>query len=54
MFCEMVAAHWVEVHATETCAFGSSGIVLESLVVVSRTKGTTLALASAAGSSVVA
>jgi hypothetical protein len=39
--------------ATEASASGSSGVVLESLVVVSGTEGATLALASMAGSSVV-
>jgi hypothetical protein len=50
---ETVAAHWVEVLAAETSAFGSPGIVLESLVAVPGTEGVTLALASAVGSSIV-
>jgi hypothetical protein len=50
----MVATHWVEVLATKASAPGCSGIVLESSVAASGTEGTTLALASAAGSSVVA
>jgi hypothetical protein len=49
----MAAAHWVEVIATETSAFGSSVVVLESSVAVSETEGTSLALASVVGSSVV-
>jgi hypothetical protein len=49
----MVAAHWVKVVIVEASASGSSGVVLESLVAVSETEGTTLALASVAGSSVV-
>jgi hypothetical protein len=40
--------------ATEASVFGSSGIVLESLVIIPGTEGATLALASVAGSSVVA
>jgi hypothetical protein len=47
---ETVAAHWVEMVATEASASRCSGVELESLVVVSETKGPTLALASAAGS----
>jgi hypothetical protein len=39
--------------AAEASASGSSGVVLESSVVVARTEGVTLALASAIGSSVV-
>jgi hypothetical protein len=39
--------------AVEASASGSSGVVLESLVTVSETEGAALALASAAGSSVV-
>jgi hypothetical protein len=39
--------------AVEASASGGSGMVLESSVVASGTKGVTLALASAAGSSVV-
>jgi hypothetical protein len=50
---ETVAAHWVEVLAAEASASRSSGIVLESPVVVRGTKGMTLALASTVGSSVV-
>jgi hypothetical protein len=50
---ETVAAHWVEVLAAETSASGSSGIVLESSVVVPGTKGATLTLAFAVGSTVV-
>jgi hypothetical protein len=38
--------------ATKTSTFGSSCVVLESLVAISGTEGVTLALASAAGSSV--
>jgi hypothetical protein len=49
----MVAARWVEVVAVEASASGSSGVVLESSVAASETKGATLALASVAGSSVV-
>jgi hypothetical protein len=51
---ETVAAHWVEMVATEASASRCSGVELESSVVVSGTKGLTLALASAAGSFVVA
>jgi hypothetical protein len=40
--------------ATETSTFGSSGVVLESSVIVSGTKGVALAFVSAADSSVVA
>jgi hypothetical protein len=47
----MVAAHWVKVLATETSAFRSWGIVLESSVVVSGAEDATLALASGTGSS---
>jgi hypothetical protein len=50
----MVVAHWVEVLATKASASGSSGTVLECSVTVPGTKGATLALASAAGSFVVA
>jgi hypothetical protein len=39
--------------ATETSVSGSSGVVLESSVVVPRTEGATLALAPAVHSSVV-
>jgi hypothetical protein len=39
--------------AVEAFASGSSGVVLESSVTASKTEGATLALASAAGSSVV-
>jgi hypothetical protein len=39
--------------AAEASASGSLGVVLESLVAVSGTKGTTLAFASATGSFVV-
>jgi hypothetical protein len=49
----MVAAHWVEVLVAEASASGSSGVVLESSIAIPETEGTTLALASAAGSSVV-
>jgi hypothetical protein len=49
----MVATHWVEVLAAEASASESSGIVFESSVAVPRTEGVTLALASAASSSVV-
>jgi hypothetical protein len=41
------------VAAVEASASGSSGVVLESSVAASETEGATLALASAAGSSVV-
>jgi hypothetical protein len=51
---ETVAAHWVEVLATEASASGSSGVVLESSIAVSGTEGMTLALASVPGASVVA
>jgi hypothetical protein len=50
---EMVAAHSVKVLAVETSAFGSLGVVLESLVVVPGSKRTALALAPAVSSSVV-
>jgi hypothetical protein len=50
---EMVASHWVEVLAIEASTSGSSGIVLESLVTISGIEDMTLALASAADSSVV-
>jgi hypothetical protein len=43
----MVAAHWVKVLAVETSASGSLGVVLESLVVVPRSKHMALALAPA-------
>jgi hypothetical protein len=49
----MVAAHWVEVVAVEASASRSSSVDLESSVAASETKGTTLALAFVAGSSVV-
>jgi hypothetical protein len=49
----MVAARWIEVVPIEASASGSSDIGLESSVAASETEGTTLALASAAGSSVV-
>jgi hypothetical protein len=49
----MVAAHWVEVVAIEASASGGSGVALESSVAASETEGATLALASAASSSVV-
>jgi hypothetical protein len=52
-FGEAVAAHWVMVLAIEASAFGSSGVVLESSVVVPETEGATLALASTADSSMV-
>jgi hypothetical protein len=51
---ETVAAHWVEVLAAEASTSGSSAIVLESLIVVSRTECAALVLASVAGSSMVA
>jgi hypothetical protein len=51
---ETIAAHWVEVLAAETSAFGRSTVVLESSVTVSGTQGATLALAFVADSSVVA
>jgi hypothetical protein len=50
----MVAAHWVKVVAVEASASGSSDVGLENSVVASETKGATLVLASAAGSSEVA
>jgi hypothetical protein len=49
----MVAAHWVEVLDAKASVPGSLGMVLESLVAASKTEGAALALASAAGSSVV-
>jgi hypothetical protein len=49
----MVAAHWVEVLDAKAFVPGSLGVVLESLVTASKTEGAALALASAAGSSVV-
>jgi hypothetical protein len=49
----MVVAHWVEVVAVEAYASRSSDVGLESLVAATETEGTTPALASAAGSSVV-
>jgi hypothetical protein len=49
----MVAARWVEMFAIEASAFGSSDVGLESSVAASRNEGTTLALASVGGSSVV-
>jgi hypothetical protein len=51
---KMVVVHWVEVFVAKASASGSSGVVLETLVAVSKSKGVALALASAAGSSVVA
>jgi hypothetical protein len=50
----MVVAHWVMVLAAKAFAPRSSSIVLESSVAVPGTKGATLAMASAAGSSMVA
>jgi hypothetical protein len=50
----MVAARWVEVVAVEAPASGSSDVGLEGSVAASETEGTTLVLASAAGSSGVA
>jgi hypothetical protein len=47
----MIDARWVEVVAIEASASGSSDVWLESLVAASETEGTTLALASVAGSS---
>jgi hypothetical protein len=47
----MVAARWVEVVAAEASASRSSDVGFESLVAASETEGTTLALASVAGSS---
>jgi hypothetical protein len=47
----MVAARWVEVVVVEASASGSSDVELESSVAASETEGTTLALASVAGSS---
>jgi hypothetical protein len=49
----MVAAHWLKVLAAEAYGSRSLGVVLERSVTVSRTKGTTLALASVVGSSMV-
>jgi hypothetical protein len=49
----MVVEQWVEVLAAEASAFGTSGVVLESPVAAFGTKGATLALASAADSSMV-
>jgi hypothetical protein len=49
----MVAARWFEVVAVEASTSGSSDVVLESSVATSETMGVALALASAAGSSVV-
>jgi hypothetical protein len=49
---ETVSAHWVEVLDAKGSVPGSSGVVLESLVAASETEGATLALASAAASSV--
>jgi hypothetical protein len=50
----MVAARWVEVVAVEASASGRSNVGLESFVAASEPGGTTLALASVAGSSRVA
>jgi hypothetical protein len=50
----MVATRWVEVVAVEASASGSSDVGLASSAAASETKGTTLALASVAGSSGVA
>jgi hypothetical protein len=47
----MVAACWVEVVAVEASASGSSDVGFESSVAASKTKGTTLTLASVADSS---
>jgi hypothetical protein len=47
----MVAARWVEVVAVEASASRSSGVGLQSSVAASKIEGTTLALASVAGSS---
>jgi hypothetical protein len=41
----MVVAHWAEVLAAEASTSGSSGVVLESSVAASRTKGAAFALA---------
>ena len=49
----MVAARWVEVVAVEASASRSSDVGLESSVVVSKTEGAALALASMASSSAV-
>jgi hypothetical protein len=49
----MVDARWVEVVVVEASASRSSDVVLESSVAVPKTEGATLALASAADSSVV-
>jgi hypothetical protein len=51
---KMVAAHWVEVVATEASASGSSDVGLESSAAVSETESGALVLASVAGSSGVA
>jgi hypothetical protein len=50
----MVAARWVEVVAVEASASGSSDVGLENSVAASEIEGTTLVLASVAGSSRVA
>jgi hypothetical protein len=47
----MIDARWVEVVAVEASASGGSDVGLESSVAAFKTEGTTLALASVAGSS---
>jgi hypothetical protein len=49
---ETVAAHWLNEPGAEASTSRSSGVVPESLVAASETEGVALALASAAGSSV--
>jgi hypothetical protein len=49
----MVAARWVEVVAVEASASGGLGMALKTWVAASELEGATLALASAAGSSLV-
>jgi hypothetical protein len=51
---ETVAAHWLDEPGAEASASGSLSAVPKSSVATSETEGTTLALASVAGSSVVA
>jgi hypothetical protein len=49
----MIVARWVEVVAVEASTSGGSGMVLESSVAASKTKGAAPALASVTDSSVV-
>jgi hypothetical protein len=49
-----IAAHWVEVLVAEASTSGRLGVVLGSLITASRIEGAALALASVAGSFVVA